>query len=163
MPRLPTSQKLLLTVAIAGVLALPGCKRAGEAIAEKAIEQASGDKVDIKQDGDTVSIKTEQGEMKVATAQDGGSVALRDARDGRLVAEVPPGEDGFLRATLRVMAQARLREGQPREEPFRLTRWDNGTLSLDDVASGRRINLEAFGLGNAAAFARLLEQGRGAS
>ena len=76
MPRLPTSQKLLLTVAIAGVLALPGCKRAGEAIAEKAIEQASGDKVDIKQDGDTVSIKTEQGEMKVATAQDGGSVAL---------------------------------------------------------------------------------------
>ncbi|TGD98763.1 photosynthetic complex assembly protein PuhC [Methylobacterium nonmethylotrophicum] len=93
----------------------------------------------------------------------GGSVTLRDARDGRLVAEVAPGEDGFLRATLRVMAQARLREGLPRGEPFRLTRWDNGTLSLDDVASGRRINLEAFGLGNAAAFARLLEQGRGAS
>ncbi|MEH3148713.1 MAG: photosynthetic complex assembly protein PuhC [Methylobacterium frigidaeris] len=92
-----------------------------------------------------------------------GRVALRDAGSGRLVAEVQPGEDGFLRATLRVMAQARLREGLSREPPFRLTRWDNGTLSLDDVASGRRINLEAFGLGNAAAFARLLEQGRGAS
>jgi hypothetical protein len=76
MPQLPTSQKLLLAIAIAGVFALPGCKRASEAIAEKAIETASGDKVDIKQDGDTVSIKTEQGEMKVATAQDGGSVAL---------------------------------------------------------------------------------------
>ena len=61
------------------------------------------------------------------------------------------------------LAQARLREGLSRAPPFRLTRWDNGTLSLDDVASGRRINLEAFGLGNAAAFARLLEQGRGAS
>ncbi|RVU20754.1 photosynthetic complex assembly protein PuhC [Methylobacterium oryzihabitans] len=92
-----------------------------------------------------------------------GRVALREAGSGRLVAEVQPGEDGFLRATLRVMAQARLREGLPRDPPFRLTRWDNGTLSLDDVASGRRINLEAFGLGNAAAFARLLEQGRGAS
>jgi putative photosynthetic complex assembly protein len=92
-----------------------------------------------------------------------GRVALRDAGSGRLVAEVQPGEDGFLRATLRVMAQARLREGLSRAPPFRLTRWDNGTLSLDDVASGRRINLEAFGLGNAAAFARLLEQGRGAS
>ncbi len=92
-----------------------------------------------------------------------GRVALREAASGRLVAEVQPGEDGFLRATLRVMAQARLREGLPRDPPFRLTRWDNGTLSLDDVASGRRINLEAFGLGNAAAFARLLEQGRGAS
>lgn len=92
-----------------------------------------------------------------------GRVALRDAANGHLVAEVQPGEDGFLRATLRVMAQARLREGLSRNPPFRLTRWDNGTLSLDDVASGRRINLEAFGLGNAAAFARLLEQGRGAS
>jgi putative photosynthetic complex assembly protein len=95
--------------------------------------------------------------------REGGGVVLRDAHDGRLVATVQPGEDGFLRATLRVMAQARLREGLPRDPPFRLTRWDNGTLSLDDVASGRRINLEAFGLGNAAAFARLLEQGRGAS
>ena len=76
MPRLPTTQKLLLALAIAAACALPGCKRASEAIAEKAIEQASGDKVDIKQDGDTVSIKTDQGEMKVATAQDGGSVAL---------------------------------------------------------------------------------------
>ncbi|SFV10618.1 putative photosynthetic complex assembly protein [Methylobacterium sp. 174MFSha1.1] len=92
-----------------------------------------------------------------------GRVDLRNAADGRLVAEVQPGEDGFLRATLRVMAQARLREGLSRTPPFRLTRWDNGTLSLDDAATGRRINLEAFGLGNAAAFARLLEQGRGAS
>mgnify|MGYP003449909896 CR=1 FL=1 len=31
---------------------------------------------DIEQDGDTVSIKTDQGEMTVASAQDGGSVAL---------------------------------------------------------------------------------------
>ncbi len=76
MPQLPISQTLLLAAAIAAACALPGCKRASEAIAEKAIEQASGDKVDIKQDGDTVSIKTEQGEMKVATAQEGGSVAL---------------------------------------------------------------------------------------
>ena len=91
-----------------------------------------------------------------------GAVALSDARNGSLVALVQPGQDGFLRAALRVMAQARLREGLPREPPFRLTRWDNGTLSLDDLASGRRINLEAFGPTNAAAFARLLHQGRGA-
>ena len=76
MPQFSNTNTLLLAVLIAGAVALPGCKRASEAIAEKAIEQASGDKVDIKQDGDTVSIKTEQGEMKVATAQDGGSVAL---------------------------------------------------------------------------------------
>lgn len=76
MPRLTIPRTLLLAALIVGVFALPGCKRAGEAIAEKAIEQASGDKVDIDQDGETVSIKTDQGEMTVATAQDGGSVAL---------------------------------------------------------------------------------------
>ena len=76
MPHPPNTQRLLLALAIAAACALPGCQRASETIAEKAIEQASGDKVDIKQDGDTVSIKTEQGEMKVATAQEGGSVAL---------------------------------------------------------------------------------------
>ena len=76
MPHPPNTQRLLLALAIAAACALPGCQRASETIAEKAIEQASGDKVDIKQDGDTVSIKTEQGEMKVAPAQDGGSVAL---------------------------------------------------------------------------------------
>ena len=76
MPQLPTSQTLLLAAAFATACLLPGCKRAGDALAEKAIEQASGDKVDIDRDGDTVSIKTEQGEMKIASAQDGGSVAL---------------------------------------------------------------------------------------
>jgi len=66
----------MLAVLVAGMAATGGCQRAGEAVAERAIEQASGDKVDIEQHGDTVSIKTDGGEMKVATAQDGGSVAL---------------------------------------------------------------------------------------
>ncbi|QIL19518.1 hypothetical protein [Thermomonas sp. HDW16] len=76
MPRPTTSHKLLFAMLVVGVFALPGCKRAGEAIAEKTMEHASGDKVDIEQNGDTVSIKTDKGEMKVATAQDGASVAL---------------------------------------------------------------------------------------
>lgn len=80
MQSISTPQTLLFAALIAGVVVLPGCKRASEAAAEKAAEaaiaQASGEKVDIEQHGDTVSIKTDTGEMKVATAQDGGSVAL---------------------------------------------------------------------------------------
>ena len=80
MPQLPMTRGLLLAALVAGVVALPGCQRASEAVAEKAfekaVETASGEKVDIEQDGDTVSIKTDQGEMTVASAQDGGSVAL---------------------------------------------------------------------------------------
>jgi hypothetical protein len=76
MSKLGASRLCLLAILIAGVAGLGGCKRAGEAVAERAIETASGDTVDIEQHGDTVSIKTDEGEMKVATAQDGGSVAL---------------------------------------------------------------------------------------
>lgn len=80
MQNLSTSQIVLLAALIAGLVALPGCQRATEAAAERAAEaaisQASGEKVDIDQHGDTVSIKTDKGEMNIATAQDGGSVAL---------------------------------------------------------------------------------------
>ena len=76
MPPFPTSQQWLLALAIASLFALPGCKRASDAAAEKAIEHASGEKVDIEQDGGTANIQTEHGEMQVATAQDGGSVPL---------------------------------------------------------------------------------------
>ena len=88
-----------------------------------------------------------------------GAITLHEAGSDRLVATVQPGEDGFLRATLRGFGQARLRAGHGREEPFRLTRYDDGSLTLSDAATGRRVNLEAFGPTNAAAFARLLTDG----
>ena len=40
--------------------------------------------------------------------------------------------------------------------PFRLTRWSDGRLSLDDPATGRRIELDAFGPTNTAVFAHLM-------
>ncbi len=86
-----------------------------------------------------------------------GSIALRNAGDGHLITMIRPGEDGFIRGTLRGLAQARQREGLGREAPFRLTRFDNGTLALEDDATGRKVPLEAFGHTNALAFARLLD------
>ena len=40
-------------------------------------------------------------------------------------------------------------------QPFTLTRWRDGTLSLQDEATGRRIDLDAFGPTQAQAFAHL--------
>ncbi|MDP4003803.1 photosynthetic complex assembly protein PuhC [Methylobacterium sp. NEAU K] len=85
-----------------------------------------------------------------------GSIALRDVSDGHVAAWIRPGEDGFLRGTLRGLAQARQRGGLGPEQPFSLTRYDDGRLSLADDATGRRVPLEAFGPTNAGAFARLL-------
>ncbi|MCJ2014992.1 photosynthetic complex assembly protein PuhC [Methylobacterium sp. J-076] len=95
-----------------------------------------------------------------AEDQADGSIALRDAGDRHIVAWIRPGEDGFLRGTLRGLAQARQRDGLGREPPFSLTRYDDGRLDLSDEATGRHVPLEAFGSTNAQAFARLLpEQG----
>ena len=96
-----------------------------------------------------------------AEDQADGSIALRNAADAKIVAWIRPGEDGFVRGTLRGLAQARQRDGLGREPPFSLTRFDDGRLDLADEATGRHVPLEAFGPTNAGAFARLLP-GQGA-
>lgn len=85
-----------------------------------------------------------------------GTVAVFDAHDGRQVGVVAAGTNGFLRATLRGLARERRLHGSGREIPFRLAERADGRLTLEDTATGRRVNLEAFGSTNAAAFARLL-------
>jgi len=91
-----------------------------------------------------------------AEDQADGSIALRDAASQKIVTWIRPAEDGFLRGTLRGLAQARQRDGLGREAPFSLTRYDDGRIDLADEATGRHVPLEAFGSTNAQAFARLL-------
>lgn len=85
-----------------------------------------------------------------------GSIALRNVANRQVVAWIRPGEDGFVRGTLRGLAQARQRGGQGQEKPFSLTRFDDGRLALADEATGREVPLEVFGPTNAQAFARLM-------
>ena len=87
-----------------------------------------------------------------------GAVLAR-AADG-LIIDVFEGENGFLRGTLRGLARARRLDRLGRDLPFRLARWSDGRLTLDDPADGRRVELLAFGPTNAGVFARLLEDAR---
>lgn len=93
-----------------------------------------------------------------------GSVAMLDARDGRQVDVAAPGTNGFLRATLRGLVRERRRQGVEAgpEAPFRVAAWADGRVTLDDPATGRHVELEAFGQTNEAAFARLLPAPGGA-
>ena len=84
-----------------------------------------------------------------------GAVVARAAGDLRPV-EVFEGENGFLRGTLRGLARTRHAEQVGPAAPFRLARWADGRLTLDDPATGRHVELLAFGATNAAVFARLL-------
>ena len=92
--------------------------------------------------------------------RDDGAIDVRDARDGQVFYVVQPGAYGFIRSTLRGLARERRRAGLDGSTPFALTRWSDGTLSLEDAATGRRINLDAFGPDNSKAFAQLFAERR---
>ncbi|MBO1020296.1 hypothetical protein IPV08_09990 [Methylobacterium sp. SD274] len=89
-----------------------------------------------------------------------GAIVIRDAWTQDVITIVEPGQDNFVRATLRGFGQARLRAGLTRDQPFRLTRFADGGLELSDPSTGRVVNLGAFGPSNFAAFIRLLADTR---
>ncbi len=86
------------------------------------------------------------------------SVVATDATTGRELVRYAPDTNGFLRATLRGLVGDRLRvtgAEQP-DVPFELIGWADGRLSLEDPATKRDVELEAFGITNEASFAALL-------
>jgi putative photosynthetic complex assembly protein len=87
-----------------------------------------------------------------------GAVAILQASDDQLIYVVAPGTNGFIRSVLRGLARERKLESIDNRPPFRLTRWDDGRLSLEDPATGRRIDdMAAFGPTNAGAFEQILQ------
>ncbi len=88
--------------------------------------------------------------------RDDGSVVVIDAADGRVIDHLDPGTNGFLRGMLRSFARARRTIDAGPEEPFSLQRTNGGRLLLSDAATGRSIDLRAFGPTNAEAFGRFL-------
>jgi putative photosynthetic complex assembly protein len=86
-----------------------------------------------------------------------GSVEVRDSEGQQVLFVAEPGTNGFIRGVMRGMARNRHAHGLGQKEAFRLAQWPNGRLSLEDLATGRVIELEAFGAENRKAFAQLLE------
>lgn len=82
-----------------------------------------------------------------------GSVQVRDARSGALVSTLAPDTNGFVRGVMRGMARDRISRHIGAAPPFHLSRDGAGRLWLQDTATHRLIDLEAFGSGNRAAFA----------
>lgn len=87
-----------------------------------------------------------------------GAVTVDEARSGAQISVVPPDTGGFVRGVMRGMARDRLSRHIGQAAPFRLTRDLQGHLWLQDMATRRLINLEAFGEGNRASFAAFLPQ-----
>jgi len=86
-----------------------------------------------------------------------GTITVRDAANGEALERLAVGEDGFVRSVMRGLVRERRAQGLGPEVPFRLTTWTSGFVSLEDPATGRTIELTAFGPDNVAAFVRLVD------
>jgi putative photosynthetic complex assembly protein len=106
-----------------------------------------------QQQADAATISSRQ--LRFADLPD-GSIAVLDAHSGAVLHTVAPGTNGFLRSTMRGLVRERKRQGLGPATPFELLGRADGRLTLVDPGTGRRIDLESFGEGNAAVFARLL-------
>ncbi|MQY52738.1 photosynthetic complex assembly protein PuhC [Rhodocyclus gracilis] len=85
-----------------------------------------------------------------------GSLGVVDVDQHTEVAALPPGNEGFLRATLRSLYRERKRQGIPADAPYRLVAHADGHVTLEDPSTGRLFDLGSFGPSNLAVFARLL-------
>ena len=87
-----------------------------------------------------------------------GSISVLDAHTQALIDTIQPKTNGFLRVLLAGMVRERRLDGIGSPSiPFHLTRWSDGRLTLDDNATHKLIELNAFGETNEGAFGRLLD------
>ncbi len=86
----------------------------------------------------------------------GRDLVAVDAENERAIKPLGFERDGFVVSIVRSLDRERRRIGIAAGAPYRLSRWNNGQLLLEDPETGGQIELSAFGSTNAEAFATLL-------
>ncbi len=137
-----TAVILLFTMALAGAVKLGFLPQSADPVASRAAQNVA-------------PAKTR--DLRFVDRAD-GAVVVSDAVTGDTVKVVEFGQGGFLRATMRRMAKARLAAGIGAEPPFKLTLWENGALSLNDPETGRDAEIHGFGADHSRIFADMLEE-----
>ena len=92
-------------------------------------------------------------DMRFADMDDGG-VRVSVVDDGERI--IPPATGGFVRGVLRGLVRERRAQGLGPEQPFRVTEWSDGKVTIEDTATGRIVKLDAFGPTNRQAFLDLM-------
>ena len=92
-------------------------------------------------------------DMRFAYMDDGG-VRVTVLDDGERI--IPPATGGFVRGVLRGLVRDRRARGLGSEQPFRVTEWSDGKVTIQDLATARVIKLDAFGQTNRQAFLDLM-------
>jgi putative photosynthetic complex assembly protein len=97
------------------------------------------------------------------TDEQNGSVSVRDSQSNQVVESIAPGTNGFIRSVMRGLVLDRKRRGIGPVKPFVISQSVDGRLTLLDTATGRLIDLDAFGPTNRDAFGQILPGWRAAS
>lgn len=103
-------------------------------------------------------------ETRQATAILSQDLRFFDQPDGAVRVAVAGGEDriiptasgGFVRGILRSLVRERRAQGLGSEQAFRVTEWSDGAVTIQDLATGRTLNLNAFGPTNRHDFIALI-------
>jgi len=85
-----------------------------------------------------------------------GGIAVIAPETGATIGVVPAGTDGFVRTVLRSLAFDRHRHGVGAGPAFIIAKWSDGHSTIDDPATGRRVDLAAFGVANMQSFEHLV-------
>lgn len=92
-------------------------------------------------------------DMRFADMDDGGVLVTVVDQGERII---PPATGGFVRGVLRGLVRDRRAQGLGPEQPFRVTEWSDGKVTIEDLATGRVVKLDAFGPTNRQAFVDLM-------
>ena len=87
-----------------------------------------------------------------------GSVTVRALPGGEVLHTVAAGEGNFMRGTLRGLVRERRLNDASMAAGLTITEYADGSIVLADLATGRRIDLRAFGAENAHEFTRFLPE-----
>lgn len=147
-PTVPRSALIGVAVLLVGTMAVTGMVSTG-LLPRSAVPEASRAAQNVA--------PVEERSLRFTDRED-GAVVVSDAVSGAEVSVIGYGEGGFVRATMRRLARVRAAAGIGAAQPFILTRFDNGALSLRDPATGRTAEIYGFGADHVAAFAAMLER-----
>nr|WP_246152045.1 photosynthetic complex assembly protein PuhC [Roseospira navarrensis] len=95
-------------------------------------------------------------EARAHTQEGAGKVTVRRLEDGEVITVLEGSESGFVRGLMRSLGRQRDVDGVPKDAPYRISRWPDGSLTFDDPATGERIAVRAFGPDNRQQVADLL-------
>ncbi len=102
--------------------------------------------------------------LRFIDAED-GAILVYDAQApaDKPIIRIAPQTNQFLRGAMRSMARKRRSAGIAPEQPFVLTRWADGRITLDDPDTKGQISIDSFGPTQVQSFVALLPSTRAAA